>query len=202
MENCPVPIVYVDRPDEPGNSIIFDAERVGFIAIEHLIQHKHTNVGLIINNRKFPTSRDCYQGYLNALKHYHLVPKNEYVVEAGDFTIDAGYKAVETLLSQTTTLPTALFIAEDTLAIAAIRALKDRGIRVPQDVAIVGMNNFSESVYSDPRITSVDTSAINMGERAMAIIVRIIRGEKIESIREILPVKLVKRESCGCEVRP
>ena len=200
LSNCPVPLAFIDRPDEKGVSIVFNAEVVGYLATEHLIQHGHPKVGLIVNDRRFPTYRDCYQGYLRALQQYSLPVDISQIVEVNSFSFDAGYRAIATLLAQSAAPPTALFIAEDTLAIGAIRALKDNNLRVPQDIAIVGMNSFDESAFSDPRITSVDTSAYYMGAQAMELIIRMIGGDQIEPKQVSAPTRLIIRESCGCQV--
>ena len=197
LPNCPVPISFIDRPDENGVSLVFDAELVGLMATEHLIQHGHSRIGLIINDRRFPTYRDCFQGYMKALEQNQLAFDPSLIVEVNGWCYEAGSEAVCSLLSQTS-LPEAIFIAEDCLAIGAIRALKDRDVRVPEDVAVVGMNNFEESAYSDPRISSVDTSARLLGIQAMEFIIRMIEGEKIEPRKISVPIRLITRESCGC----
>ncbi len=197
-ENCPIPIVYIDRPDEADHSFVFDARMAGFKATEHLINHGHQSVGLIINDREFPTFRECYQGFLEANQAYGIHVDKSQIEEVHSFSYEAGYVATIELLNRGLTT-TALFVSDDMLAIGVIRALRDHNLRVPEDVAIIGMNNIDETRYSTPRITSIDTSANILGIKAMEEIVQRINSAEPATRNFVAAVNLVVRESCGCK---
>ena len=94
--------------------------------------------------------------------------------------------------------PEAIFVAEDSMAIGTLKAVRERGLRIPRDIALVGANNFEIANFVDPGLTTVYTSAKELGITAMEMTVRLIAGEKINQPSVVLPTRLVIRQSCGC----
>jgi len=199
LQSSSIPIVYVDRPDEPGNSVLLDAEGAGFSATEHLLKdHGYKRIGLITGNIKVPTLAQCYEGYKRALNTYESDFDSTMIVEVDSFSYEKGYSAVQYLVNRTDP-PRAIFAAGDMLAIGALRALHDKGIRVPEDVSIIGYNDIDVADFIEPRLTTVNTPTYELGASSMQVLQRLIQGEEIEPKTITLPTKLIIRGSCGCK---
>ena len=93
--------------------------------------------------------------------------------------------------------PEAVFVASDTMAIGALRALQDAGVRVPEDIAIVGFDGLPASERSIPPLTSVWQPVAATGKRAVQILNDLLSGAANAPVVEIMPVELMVRESCG-----
>ncbi len=136
-------------------------------------------------------------GSVRALEDAGLDTGEERVQE-GDWTIGGGYTATLRLLER---LPdvTALFVHNDYMAIGAVRALHERGRRVPGDVAVVGCDDAPPARYTVPSLTTVRVPFEDTGRIAMAQLVALVDGEPAPTRSTLLPVTLVRRESCGCD---
>lgn len=116
----------------------------------------------------------------------------------GDFTEASGFSAAETLLERDPR-PTAIFAANDSMAIGALSAVRQRGLCVPEDVAIAGFDDIPMAGYINPPLTSIHVPINELGGRAIARLIRAVAGEaRSGDDRELLPTTLVIRESCGC----
>jgi LacI family repressor for deo operon, udp, cdd, tsx, nupC, and nupG len=95
-------------------------------------------------------------------------------------------------------LPTAIFAVGDILAFGAMRAVKERGLRIPDDVALVGYNDVEMAAVVEPPLTTVAAPARDVGATAMHMLLRLVAGETVEQAQIVLPTQLVVRRSCGC----
>lgn len=134
-------------------------------------------------------------GYRNALESLGLPFRDEYVVE-GDFTSESGCKAMRKLLALSER-PDSVFVAGDMMAMGAIRAIHDLGLRIPEDVAIVGFDDIHFASLSVPALTTIRQRKEEIGEKACEALIDLIEGRRTEPSRVTLPVDLVVRESCG-----
>jgi LacI family transcriptional regulator len=116
----------------------------------------------------------------------------------GRFSVDSGRQGTQALLDAGGELPDALICANDQMAIGALRALADRGIRVPDDIAVVGFDDIFPASLCDPPLTTVHQSIRNLGERACERLIERIANPALRPSLEILPTELVLRSSCGC----
>jgi len=136
---------------------------------------------------------DRYQGYLNALQEANLPLRADLVAE-GDFSESGGYLAMLRLIPQK---PDAVFAASDMMAYGALRALREAGVRVPEDVAVVGFDDIPASSQTEPPLTTVRQSARTMGTMAVETLIDIIAHPGSETRRVVLSTELVIRSSCG-----
>jgi DNA-binding LacI/PurR family transcriptional regulator len=196
--SSPVPIVYVDRPGETGHAVLLDSEGAGYAATSHLIEHGHRRIGLITCYLDSPTVRQCFQGYAQALEAVGLSTLPNLITTASAFTITAGYESVQELLDGTTR-PTAIFAASDVLAIGAMQAIKERGLRIPDDIALVSYNDLDIATLVEPPLTTVAAPIRELGATAMKMLQRLIAGETVEKQQLTLSTKLVIRHTCGCQ---
>jgi LacI family transcriptional regulator len=162
-------------------------------AVEHLIRLGHQRIGIITNAP--PQYTGCahrLEGYKKALLE-HGLPYDEELVRYGDFTEESGYKAMKEMLPLS---PTAVFVASDLVAFGALAAIRELGLSIPKDVAVVGFDDVRLARYINPPLTTVRLPAYELGASAADMLVKIIKGEECEE-RLLLPTELVIRESCG-----
>jgi len=191
------PVVFVDRPEARGHAVLVDSEGAAFRVTEHLIQHGHRRIGMISGPLTFANLRECYQGYVRALASAGLSVDLGLVAEEPFFSIEAGRKAADRLLALPRP-PTAIFGAADLFAIGAMRAAKERGLRIPEDIAVAGYNDIELAALVDPPLTTARAPAYEMGVAAMTMLRQLMNGERAGPSRVTLDTPLIVRRSCGC----
>jgi LacI family transcriptional regulator len=189
-----VPFVAVGRPEIDNVSYV-DVDNLGggYMATSHLLRLGHRPVATITGPLNTTSGLDRRTGYLNALNAYGVSP-NECLIVEGDFTEAGGYLAMQRLMPQR---PAAVFVASDTMALGALRALREAGLVVPADMALVGFDDLSPAIGAVPPLTTVHQPIRRTGAMAFDTLVDILE-QGIEPVRRIvLPTELVIRESCG-----
>lgn len=195
-----VPVVMINRPIASGfDEIIWDTVQGSCDATSYLAALGHGNIGFIagpLERDNSPTaSQKRYEGYSQALKDCGLAINKEYVLTGTESTYDEGFRLTQTLISQCRILPTALFVAQDDMAIGAISALATAGIKVPADISVVGFSNHFYSRYSLPPLTTVDVPGFEAGRLASEIMIKRLTKEEFEPVSIVLPCKLIHRDS-------
>jgi LacI family transcriptional regulator, repressor for deo operon, udp, cdd, tsx, nupC, and nupG len=117
-------------------------------------------------------------------------------VRYGSYDPESGYDAMKSLL-QERPLPTAVYSMNDLMALGAIRAVHESGLRIPQDIAIVGYDDMRFSAFTYPPLTTVHAPEIELGQEAARMLVKLINGVKVENPHLSLEPELMIRESCG-----
>jgi LacI family transcriptional regulator len=136
---------------------------------------------------------DRLEGYKAAMRAYGLAI-NEGMVEKGDFTEQGGYFAMQQLLPRK---PEVIFAASDTMALGALRAIKDAGLKVPEDMGLVGFDDMPFAVNTDPPLTTIRQPIQRSGEIAAQTLIDMIDHPNTVHHHIILPTELVIRSSCG-----
>ncbi|WP_063734329.1 LacI family DNA-binding transcriptional regulator [Streptomyces sp. RTd22] len=194
-----VPIVVVD----PAGSPALDGPAAptvgatnwagGLAATEHLLSLGHRRIGFIAGPPRLLCSRARLDGHRAALEAAG-VPFDQALVAQGDFYHESGFHGCDQLMSSATP-PTAVFASSDQMALGAIEALRRRGLRVPEDVSVVGFDDLPEVSWSAPPLTTVRQPLADMGKLAARTVLRQARGEEIDSPRVELATQLVIRSS-------
>lgn len=197
LERSNKPHVFVHRlfGSPIKNSVVPDDYYGAGLATGHLIRLGHRRIGYINGPENWHTCRARLRGYQDTLASHHL-PFDVSLVQPGDWEIESGYAATKNLL-ELAERPTAIFAANDAMALGAIYAIQDAGLNVPNDVAVVGYDNRNFTKTVRPRITTVNMPVIEMGGVAAELLLRqIAEGRKEE---EEIKVKgqLIIRETCG-----
>jgi LacI family transcriptional regulator len=175
-----------------------DGDNVGGarMAVEHLIRLGHRRIGTITGRLELTAAQDRLDGYRQALQAHRIVVEDSLIVE-GDFSERSGVMGMERLLSAS---PTAVFVASDSMAIGALKALREAGKQVPQDVALVGYDDIPIASLIEPGLTTVRQPIERMGSMAAELLLSMLNhptdGEA-PAHRIILPTELVVRASCG-----
>jgi LacI family transcriptional regulator len=136
---------------------------------------------------------DRLQGYYDAL-HARGIPVDSSLVAEGDFSETSGYMAMQRLLSRE---PDAVFAASDSMAVGALRALREAGRRVPEDVAVIGFDDMPFAARTEPPLTTVRQPIYRTGVVAAESLIDLVRSPDANPRRIILPTELVIRASCG-----
>ena len=162
-------------------------------AVKHLLALGHRRIGLISCDNDYLSTIHREEGYRKALLDAGIKPEDE-LSRDGDYSFKSGLRAASQLLSLTDR-PTAVFCISDVMAVGAIRAARERGLRVPEDFAVVGFDNISFASMCDPMLTTVSQPKYDLGCTAMELLLRQIRGEMKEPQDLILEYELIIRES-------
>ena len=188
----------------PGSDIPFvDVDNVGAArqAVNHLLGLGHRRVGMITNAPlAYTAARDRLAGYRQALEEARI-SFDEELVRYGDFREESGRVAMSQLLDLPEP-PTAVFVASDMVAFGALVAIKQRGLTIPDDVALVGFDDVQLAHYVDPPLTTVQLPAYDLGYWAATLLTQLIDDEPVEKQEILLQTELVVRQSCGTHVSP
>ena len=161
--------------------------------VAHLLRLGYQRIVTISGPMDTVTAQHRRQGYIDALHSRAIIVDPALEIE-GDFTEPSGYYAMERLLLQQ---PDAVFAANDLMAMGAMRAIRDQGLRIPEDIAIVGFDDVPASANTDPPLTTVRQPSHQMGVVAAEILIDVLKHGESYLHRVILPTELVVRESCG-----
>ena len=193
-----VPLVVLDRrtPEVQCPSVLADNFRGGYAATEHLITLGHRRIGCIARPVGLSHSQDRILGYQSALRD-HGLPLDEALIAKGGFRLENGRQAAFYLFDLNPP-PTALFAYNDIMAIGALRAAHERGLRVPQDFSIVGFDDIPQAAFTCPALTTVSQPKLDMGRRGAELLFDLIEGKRPPTETDApLEVRLVVRESTG-----
>ena len=162
-------------------------------AVHHLMQLGRQRIATIAGPHNMIAGMDRYRGYQAALREKNVEFNPALTVEA-NFTEEGGYHAMQRLLCQK---PDAVFAASDIMAIGAMRALKEAGLRIPQDVAVIGFDDIPQARVNSPALTTVRQPIQRVGGMAAETLVDIIEHPESQPRHIILPAELVIRGTCG-----
>ncbi len=193
-----VPAVVIDPAGVPGQDVptVGAANWSGALAAtEHLIALGHRRIGFIAGPRTLVCSRTRLDGYQAGLEAAELAVDPELIVQ-GDFYHESGFKGACALFGLRRP-PTAIFASSDQMALGAYEAVRQRGLRVPDDVSVIGFDDLPEVRWSSPPLTTVRQPLSEMGALAARTLLKLAGGEHIESLRFELPTQLVERDSTG-----
>lgn len=167
----------------------------GYSATEYLIQLGHKRIGFITGSMDLGCALDRLAGYRSALRTYHIEEDSDLIFE-GDFFQDDGLAGASVLLDLPQP-PTAIFASNDVMAMGVMDAVRNRGLRVPEDISVIGFDNIPQSALVRPALTTIHQPLEKMGRVATQLLLNLLRHPEKESERIELPTRLVIRESCG-----
>lgn len=178
------------------SSVSTDDESGAQAAVEHLLKLGHRNIGILGGYmEKSHAAHTRYKGCEKAFAEQgmKLEPGRQY--RSAFFSMEEGYHAMEQLFEQMPDL-TAVFAMADVLAVGAIRAVRDRGLRVPEDVSVMGFDGIELGNYLSPRLTTVRQARERIADRSLEILLSDIAGKR-PAVHELLPFDIVEGESAA-----
>lgn len=170
-----------------------DAEAPGFYGTDHLVQCGHRNIAMITGAGDDKTISGRLAGYASALSRANLALSLD-LVEGGDWTVESGYQAMQRLLDQSHEF-TAVVAQNDHMALGAMRAIQERGLRVPEKISVVGCDDVDFAQFTAPPLTTIRMSFESTGAEAVRLLLDVLGGREIVPERIVMPCSLVVRES-------
>lgn len=190
------PLVFVDpHSGESDVPAVIATNRVGAMtAVDYLLSLGHRRIGFIGGRSDLVSALRRLQGYRDRLAEAGL-PFEPELVQIGDYTRPTAYLCAQRLL-RLSQPPTAIFASNDESAIGVIEAAVEKGMRVPQDLSVIGFDNIPEAAQVSPRLTTIDQGIETMGYLAVEMLVDLLQGRSLESNTRKVPTRLIVRESC------
>jgi LacI family transcriptional regulator len=191
------PVVAVDPHTGPSHLPTIDSDNLhgARLATEHLLSLGHRRIAMIAGRRDLQSAQLREQGYRQALE-VAGVPVDDDLIQVGSYDPAFSLKPARQLLTRDDR-PTAVFAANDLSALATLETADELGLRVPEDLSVVGFDNIPESALAKPPLTTVEQPIRQMGYRAIETLIALIRGEDPESMHVTLATSLVVRQSTG-----
>ena len=195
-DTTPVVLLNCDVDGTAFDSLNIDNFGGASAMVQHLLSRGHERIAFICGGERNHDAAERLRGYRTALDVVGVERKLEWE-RVGDFTESGGYRAATEILALAPR-PTAIFAANDSMAIGALSALREAGVRVPEDVVVVGFDDIPIARYMSPPLTSVHVAINELGERATRMLLQAV-DEKNQHVKcqETLPTTLVIRQSCG-----
>lgn len=196
LEQMDIPTVLMGELENTNlYSVDVDNALAAQEAVEYLLDLGHTQIACISNAPpSYTASPDRVRGYKNALSHAGLVPDDE-MVRYADFTPESGYVQMRSLLGSGRTI-TAVFVASDNVAMGVKAALREAGLRIPEDISLVGFDDIPWAQFADPPLTTVHLQAQELARRACLVLMDLLHGKTPEPKRQVIETHLVVRKSC------
>ena len=171
-----VPIMFFDRVEQDNNNtvVIIDNNRCGYLATQHLIEQGCKRIAHITASLDRNVYAQRFKGYRDAL-YDHGIEYDESLLFVKDLSESAGLEAASRLL-KLKPLPDGVFVTNDFVAAVCMRTLKEHGIRIPEDIAIVGFNNDAIAKLIEPALTTINYPGIDMGEIAARNLINHLKG--------------------------
>lgn len=193
--NVDAPIVSIDPlVSNPNYSSVHATNYQGAMdAMEYLLGLGHRRIGYISGREELESSNRRLMGYRAALENAGI-PIDESLIASGDYTTETGVSGARELLGLENP-PTAIFSSNDQMAMGVFQVAEEMGIRIPEDLSVVGFDNITESKYMG--LTTVDQFISDMGYVATHMLLKLINNEKLESETYRMQTRLVVRNSCS-----
>lgn len=188
--------IDMDIDDDSISTINLDYKKAMFAALDYLVENNHKKIGFL-GGKEYLEGHVLYKDYRrDYFEEYCITHNIEYkdYIKIDRFSGKSGYDMMLALI-RSKNVPTAIFAASDPIAIGAMRALSDRGYKVPEDVSIIGFDNTEASAYTTPPLTTVHTPSYHMGSYGAGIIYHLLNNKDSAPIKIKLPCSLVIRES-------
>ena len=191
-----IPMVVMDWGEAKADftdSVVDNAFEGGYIAGRYLIERGHRDIGVIPGPLERNTGAGRLAGFMKAMEEAKISVPENWIVQ-GDFEPESGYRAMQQILGQHPR-PTAIFCGGDIMAMGAICAAEEMGLRVPQDVSLIGYDNVRNARYFSPALTTIHQPKDSLGEAAFNMLLdRIVNKREISQSIEVHP-RLVERRS-------
>lgn len=196
--NNEVPLVIIGRQDRYPQVSFLDVDNLNgaYAATSHLLRLGYQRIAHITGPQNMVAGEDRLAGYRKALSDRGR-PYIEDLVAEGDFTEAGGYVAMKRLLLAR---PDAVFAASDQLALGAWRAIREAGLQVPHDIALVGFDDLLPAGAGRPQLTTIRQPVARLGREAVNVLLDVIENGPTPQRRVIFDTELVIRESCGANL--
>ena len=190
-----IPTVAIDRIPMGylGPSVTLNNYKAGVMAAEYLISLGHKRIAHISGPLKLLLARERLAGYQDSLKKASLYPIDLLPPE-GDWSCKSGFEAMQAILSWSE-IPTAVFVANDRMAIGAMRAISKRGLRIPEDISVIGVDDIEVADFQSPALSTIRQSFPEMASHCVHLLMEILDGNEPENPQIVIEPELIVRQS-------
>ncbi|GAB4579474.1 MAG: LacI family DNA-binding transcriptional regulator [Anaerolineales bacterium] len=190
------PLVIIDPNNlSPECPAVISTNQVGAMqAMQHLTNLGHRRIGFITGRLDLVSANRRLQGYKDGLAVANI-PYDEQLIQIGDYSTTSAIPLTHKLLNLPDR-PTAIFASNDMSAMGVYRAAEEAGLRIPEDLSVIGFDNLHDSAFLNPPLTTIDQFISEMGNIAVEMIVKLIKGEALPKHIHKMPTQLVIRKSC------
>lgn len=192
-----IPLVLADEYLEAEHiySVVCNKSKGAYEAVRYLIGLGHEKIAMITGYADYKPSIEKVKGYKKALKEAGIVCRDEYL-KYGDYHMYGGSQNLKQLMNLKEP-PTAIFTANDLMAMGAIRELNELGYRVPEDISIIGFDDIIMNAYMVPPLTSVKQEMTKIGHLSVEILNQLFKGEAVKKKKTVIEPTLVIRSTCA-----
>lgn len=193
--DCAKPFILVGHPGANRDEVSYvdvENEQGSFMAVQHLIKQGRQRIAFIPGQKFLPSNQDRENGYFRALNEASLPINSALIGQPGHFTREGGYESMKSLLRQDLD---AVMTASDMMALGAMEAIAEAGLKIPDDIAIASFDDIVEAANVDPPLTTVHQDTDQLGRSAAEGIIGLLEGKMTEPYRVVHPVELVVRAS-------
>ncbi len=192
-QNLPIIQCGEYKENVPASYISIDNEAAGYMAVNHLIKRGHCKIGMVTCRNNHISTKKRELGYKKALNEAGIEYKSD-LIKYGNYGFGSGMKLAKEFL-KIKPRPTAIFAISDMMAIGLVRYFLDKGLKVPEDIAVVGFDNIRFSYMVKPKITTISQPQYKMGSLAMELLLRKIQDKQSNPQNVFMEHKLIVRES-------
>ncbi|WP_169736190.1 LacI family DNA-binding transcriptional regulator [Caldanaerobius polysaccharolyticus] len=190
-----IPCIGIDIPISGKKCGYVTSDNYGGVikAVDYLVQLGHKKIGLINGAADIYPAKERYKGFMYAMKKHNISVVNDWI-EEGDFSRESGYTAMNEIFKKGS-LPTAMVVTGDEMAFGAISAINEHGMKVPDDISVVGFDDIRSAKIFTPSLTTVRQDKAMMGKAAAWSLINMINDKSFKAPVTIIPTQLVVRES-------
>ena len=196
FQNEGIPFVFLGRPLLEADDVCWvDGDNLGgaYEAAEYLIKQGYEQIACMTGPTEFVASRLRLKGFQQAMEDYNREINQDLIIH-GDFTRESGHQRMKDLLARDIDFD-AVFVVSDSMAIGALRALKEEGVSVPEECAVMGFDGIDLGAYTEPRLTTVRQPAYQLGEEAVESLINLINDNRDFELHKVLDLELLIRDS-------
>ena len=196
LEELQIPYVLIDRdlPETESSKVFSDNSQGGYIGMEHLIKLGHKRIGVIGAPAHTQPIARRIRGTREALAHYGLEADSDLYITGDTQLFDMGYNSAKQLMSLDE-CPTAIFALTDVTAVGVMHALTEHGLRIPDDISVLGYDNIPIASYMIPQLSTVEQPIIQMGETAVELLFKHMNQADHPIEKAVLKTQLIVRKT-------
>lgn len=189
-----IPLVSIDRDTDDETYKVYVGNLEGsFIATEHIIRNGHKKIAFIGGEGMMGSRNLRLDGYLKALRQYDI-SVNYDLVKIGNYQMETGYLYAKLFIESKANF-SAVVCGNDLIAFGALNAIKDKGLRVPQDISLIGFDDIYLTTMMEPKLTTIKQPLLEISNYAVDVLVSLIDKKKVDERVKIFIPKLIERDS-------
>lgn len=194
LERFPVVQIYRKSSTSVISTIALDNQRSGYIGVRYLLERGHRRIGHITTGENSQSGQERLKGYMKALEEFHI-PFDKNLVVRGNNTAQSGKECMQTLLNLEGGIPSAVFASHDIMAAGAYEAMYEKGLKIPDDISIIGHDNIEISHLIHPKLTTIDTHKFSLGESGVDLLIDEMAAEHPSDKEIVCQCDIVERDS-------